>query len=296
MKNHIVSKRHAEMLIMALGADIIGFLEDVSVTEVMLNSDGRLWVEKYDEGKIFSGIFIEKERAANIIKLLAAMQQKIINHACPELACEIEEFGVRFQGWFPPVVKAATFSMRKVASRIFSLNDYRASAAITEKQAEQVRLAIKERKNILIAGGSGSGKTTFANALLHELELSLDRIIILEDLPELQIKAKNCVRLISNENVSMRSLVKSAMRMRPDRIIVGEVRDGSALELLKAWNTGHPGGICTVHANSCGSALARLEDLAHEAAGAIPVRLVSEAINLVIFMRNHSVAAIEEFE
>ncbi len=277
--------RHLDMLKTALGAEIVGLLADNDVIEIMLNPDGKLWAESYSKGKYFTGVVISDKQAANIIKLAAAYHQEIVDYDHPEVACELPESSARFQGWLPPVAGAPTFTVRKRATMIFTLDDYVKAGSLTLEQAERLKQDIKNRKNILIAGGTSSGKTTFANALLYELKDCKDRIIVLEDLPELQVSAEDCVKLTTTSTVSMRTLVKGILRMRPDRIIIGEVRDGSALELLKAWNTGHPGGICTIHANSPDATISRLEDLVHEVVSVVPNHLIQEAVNIIIFMQ-----------
>lgn len=278
-------KRHHLMLSTALGPELIAFLQQANVLEIMLNPDGQLWLETLDNGKFFSGLTLAHDQAGNIIKLIANQYQCVVDEYNPELSCELTQFNARFQAWLPPIVTAPVFHIRKLALRIFSLEDYLQQGSIDEDQLEQLKHAVLSKKNILIAGGTGSGKTTFANALLHELRHSDERILILEDLAELQLAAPDHVHLRSSPEKTLRHLVKGALRMRPDRIIIGEVRDGgAALELLKAWNTGHPGGVCTIHANSANAALTRLEDLLLEVTASVPHRLIHEAINLVVFM------------
>ena len=283
------SRRHLDMLATSLGGDIEYLLKDQDVIEIMLNPDGKLWAESYNKGKYFTGVYFEAKQAANIIKLIAAYHQEIADYEHPEVACELPESKSRFQGWLPPVVTAPSFTIRKRAVRIFTLDDYINMGSITREQAHKLCAAIKERRNILVAGGTGSGKTTFVNALLNELKDCPDRVVVLEDLPELQINAADHVKLMTTSSISMRDLVKGVLRMRPDRIVIGEVRDGgAALELLKAWNTGHPGGICTVHANSAEATVSRLEDLVHEVVHVVPASLIKEAIDIVVFMqRDH---------
>ncbi len=288
LENKVIC-RYLEMLVTAFGDEIVHFLNDREVIEVMLNPDGKLWVESYDKGKYFTGIILETQRSANIVKLVASYHQLIVDEEHPEVACEIPLGLARFQGWLPPVVSAPSFTIRKRATKIYTLEDYLANGSITEKQVTQLKDAVKMRKNILIAGGTSSGKTTFANALLYELRDSSDRMVILEDLPELQIQSQDYVKLAATIHVTMRMLVKGVLRMRPDRIIIGEVRDGAALDLLKAWNTGHPGGICTIHANSPEATISRLEDLVREAAANVPNYLIKEALDVIVFMqRNRS--------
>lgn len=301
MMHNKTARRYSEMLATAFGKDIGELLTDANVIEIMVNPDGKLWAETYTKGKYFTEIVFTPEVAGNIVKLVAANHQEIANYEHPEVACELPETGARFQGWLPPIVTAPSFTIRKRATLIYTLDDYLADHSITEVQVAKLRKGISERKNILVAGGTASGKTTFANALLHELTGTKERIIILEDLPELQLNVADYVKLTTSSTVSMRDLVKGVLRMRPDRIIIGEVRDGSALELLKSWNTGHPGGICTIHANSPEATISRLEDLVHEAVSIIPKRLIQEAIDLIVFMQRsaqgkYKVASVTEPE
>jgi len=277
-------KRHLLMLKSAFGKEITTLFENDDVIEIMVNPDGKLWFETLSGGKQFTGTILPPCQISNIIKLVAASHHTIANAEHPELACELPESGARFQSWLSPVTAYPTFTIRIPATKVFPLQHYLEKGGITREQMDQLKHAIHTRKNILIAGGTGSGKTTFANALLNELKNIPERIIVLEDLPELQIEAPDCVKLRTCDTKTMRDLVKGSLRMHPDRIIIGEVRDGSALELLKAWNTGHPGGICTIHANSADSTLARLEDLLLEVVQTIPKRLIQQAIDIIVFM------------
>jgi type IV secretion system protein VirB11 len=150
-----------------------------------------------------------------------------------------------------------------------------------------IREAAASHQNILIVGGTGSGKTTLANAILAEPAFARDRVIIIEDTAELQCSAADQIQMLTKRTdppVTMTDLVRDTLRLRPDRIIIGEVRDGSALDLLKAWNTGHPGGLATIHANSALEGLTRLEDLIGEVTQRIPYRAITQAINIVIYI------------
>jgi len=178
-------------------------------------------------------------------------------------------------------------SIRKHASAIFPLSRYVSEGRISEGAAEYLQEAIHDAKNILVAGGTSSGKTTFVNALIRELlEIAPnDRLIVIEDTQELQCATTNKQNFVASDGVSMQKLLKTAMRYRPDRIIIGEVRGGEALDLLKSWNTGHPGGLATVHANSAPAALLRLEQLISEVS-VTPMRaLIAEAVNVVVYMK-----------
>jgi type IV secretion system protein VirB11 len=197
--------------------------------------------------------------------------------------------GERFEGLLPPVATAPCFAIRKPAARIHTLTDYIRDQIMMPLQADALRKAVRERRNILVVGGTSSGKTTLANALLAEIATSDERVILIEDTRELQCAAKDCVALRTRRGaVSLADLVRSTLRLRPDRIIVGEVRGAEALDMLKAWNTGHPGGIATVHANSARSALYRIEQLVQESVATIPRRLIAEAIDLIVFIAGRS--------
>lgn len=283
MQDH-TQQRHLDMLKTALGVEIVHFLEQDDVIEIMVNPDGGLWLDTLSQGKHATDLVLPENQRLNIIKLIASSNNLLINEDNPEIACELPFAAARFQGWVEPVSAHPTFTLRKKARALHTLEDYLQKGWITQKQMDCLRKAIQSRLNILIAGGTGSGKTTFANALLNELANSEDRIIVLEDLPELQISSKDHVALKTSGKITMRDLVKGSLRMRPDRIMIGEVRDGAALDLLKAWNTGHPGGLCTLHANSASSVLARLEDLILESVSRVPQRLIQEALDIVLFM------------
>ncbi len=284
MSREIAHRRYLNMLQTAFGVEIMKLLEDDEVIEIMLNPDGQLIVEKLYKGKEPTGVYIPEERSDNIVKLVASFKNRIADDEAPEVSTEIPFKGARFQGWLPPIVAKPTFAIRKKAVHIFKLEDYLEKKSITQKAYEVLKEAVKNRKNIVVVGGTGSGKTTFANALVSELNGSHDRILVLEDLPELQIKAEDVVFMCTSSHVTMRDLVKGSLRMRPDRIIIGEVRDGAALELLKAWNTGHPGGICTIHANSAESAPYRFEDLLQEVVITVPRNLILQAIDMIAFI------------
>ena len=285
MSRQQTAQRHLDMLTTSFGNEIDKLMQDDEVIEIMVNPDGQLWIDSLTQGKYYTKVIFAANQVSNIIKLVAAHRQMIANYDHPEIACELPKSGARFQGWLPPIVDQPSFTIRKKAIRVFTLNDYVAANSLTAEQAKMLRDAVKSKKNILIAGSTASGKTTFANALLNELKDSNERIVVLEDLPELQISADDTIKLRTSHTVSMRDLVKGSLRMRPDRIIVGEVRDGAALELLKAWNTGHPGGICTIHSNSSSSTLSRLEDLVQEAVTIVPTRLMKEAIDYIVYMQ-----------
>ena len=201
------------------------------------------------------------------------------------------ETGERFEGLLPPLVAAASFAIRKPAVAVFMLDDYVASGIMTGVQADALRLAVGSRQNILVAGGTSTGKTTLTNALLAEVAKTSDRIVLIEDTRELQCAAPNLVALRTKDGIaSLSALVRSSLRLRPDRIPIGEVRGPEALDLLKAWGTGHPGGIGTIHAGSAIGALRRLEQLIQEAVVTVPRALIAETINVVAVLAGRGAA------
>lgn len=267
----------------ALGETVCSALEDPSVVEIMLNPDGRLFVERLGQG-IDSMGQLQPGAAEIIIGSVAHALQTEADEDQPIISGELPIGGHRFEGLLPPVVRAPSFTIRKRASRLIPLDDYVRSAIMTSEQSHLIRKAIEARLNIVISGGTGSGKTTLANAVIAEMVRSSPehRLVILEDTAEIQCAAENAVSLHTTDTVDMARLLKSTMRLRPDRIIVGEVRDGAALTLLKAWNTGHPGGITTIHANNALSALRRLEQLTAEASQQPMHEVIGEAVDLVV--------------
>ena len=280
----IIESRFHQMLQTAFGPDMMRYFDDPDVIEIMLNPDGKIFIETLHNGKVLTPIQISSIQSESIIKLVASFKNQISDKNSPIVSSEIPFNGARFQGWLPPIVENPCFSIRKRALKIFSLQDYLNQGILKPDHYNALKKSVLNRKNILVVGGTGSGKTTFSNALLAELQNTQDRILVLEDLPELQVNASDVVNLITSDNVTMRDLVKGSLRMRPDRIIIGEVRDGCALDLLKSWNTGHPGGICTLHANSAQSAPSRLEDLIQEVVANAPINLIVEAIDLIVFI------------
>ena len=270
------------MLRTALGSDIAGFLEDPSVIEVMLNPDGRLWIDRLSEGLSNTGKHVAPADGERIVCLVAHHVGVEVHPGSPRVSAELPETGERFEGLLPPVVTAATFAIRKPAVAVFTLGDYVTAGVMTEAQADVLRLAVEKRKNILVAGGTSTGKTTLTNALLAEVAKASDRVVLIEDTRELQCAAPNLVALRTKDGVaSLSDLVKSSLRLRPDRIPVGEVRGAEALDLLKAWGTGHPGGIGTIHANTAIGALRRLEQLVQEAVVTVPRALIADTIDLI---------------
>lgn len=277
--------RRRQMLRTAFGPTIAAALADPTVIEVMVNPDGRLWIERATVGRQDTGERIGSAEAERIIRLVAAHVRREVHDKAPIVSAELPETGERFEGVMPPVAPAPCFAVRKPADVLYRLTDYVAARILSGAQAAVLALSIRERKNILVVGGTSSGKTTLVNALLAEIADLGERVVILEDTRELKCAAPDCVALRTKPGVAtLADLVRSTLRLRPDRIIVGEVRGPEALDMLKAWNTGHPGGITTVHANSGPDGLYRLEQLVQEAVVTVPRDLIVQAIDLVVFI------------
>jgi type IV secretion system protein VirB11 len=283
---HSVHHRQQESLYHALGPLIAEALARPDVVEIMANPDGTLWVDRAGVGREKIGR-IEQSAAETTIRLLASHMGETVTLDRPAVAGVLPRSGERFQGLLPPLAERPVFTIRKRASIVFTLDDYVARGILPVANADVIRRAVVDRKNILVAGGTGSGKTTLVNAILAEPPFKSDRIVLIEDTKELQCPADDKVELLTKNTeprVTMTDLLRMTLRLRPDRIIIGEVRGPEALAMLKAWNTGHPGGVATIHANSATEALQRIEDLVGEASQIIPKRSIASAVNLVIFI------------
>ena len=287
--------RRRAMLRTAMGPAIAAALADPAVIEVMVNPDGSLRLDRLGEGRIDTGKRLDPAEVERIIRLVASQVRVEVHAGNPVVSAELPPrddgmSGERFEGLLPPVSTAPCFAIRKPAAKVYTLDDYVADRIVVPVQADALRKAVRDRRNLLIAGGTSSGKTTLANALLAEVAGLDERVILIEDTRELQCAAPDSVALRTRPGaVSLADLVRSTLRLRPDRIIVGEVRGAEALDMLKAWNTGHPGGIATVHANSARSALYRLEQLVQETVVTVPRRLIAEAIDLVVFIQGRGI-------
>lgn len=273
-----------------LGEKILAFLNEPDVTEVRCNEDGALWVDGY-AGKRQVGSF-SAECAHGLIGIVASTLDQVVTANEPTLAGEMyltegdQVRRYRFQGFIPPVTAGPAFIIRKPAQRIYSLDDYLDSDMMTAEHHARIMEAVQARRNILVVGGTGSGKTTLCNAILAEIAVHFpdDRIILIEDTQELQCRVRDCQPLRSCESRPIDALVRAALRASPDRIIVGEVRGAEAHWMLKAWNTGHDGGICTVHANDAREGLRRMEDLVQEA-GVPPIpQAIASTVHMVVWI------------
>jgi P-type conjugative transfer ATPase TrbB len=255
--------RGARMLRTALGPAIARFLEDPAIVEVMLNPDGRLWVDRLSEGLSDTGELLSPSDGERIIRLVAHHVGAEVHPGAPRVSAELPETGERFEGLLPPVVSAPAFAIRKPAVAVFTLGDYVAAGIMAADQAETLRQAVADRRNILVAGGTSTGKTTFLNALLKEVPRA-ERLILIEDAAEVQLDHPNALGLLAvrgdngEARVTAEDLVQASLRMRPDRIILGELRGREAVSFLRAVNTGHPGSITTLHADSPRGAVEQL--------------------------------------
>ena len=288
----VQTARLSEKLRRELGPVVLKALSDPDVIEIILNPDGRIWVESHTAGMSQTDASMAPTQAENLIGTVAAALNAVANPQNPIIEGELPLTGSRFEGLLPPIAPSPCFVIRKRASVLYTLDHYVKDNIVTRAQAIALRDAIAKRRNIVIAGGTGSGKTTLVNALIHEM-VSLgdqaERFVIIEDTLELQCAARNALQLHTTDAADMTRLVRATMRLRPDRIIIGEVRGKEALALLKAWNTGHPGGITTLHANSASAALLRLLSLVEEAGVPAQPQLIAEAVNLLAFMERTSI-------
>lgn len=286
----MTADRSLRMLKTALGPAVGALLDEAEVVEVMLNPDGRIWVDRLGAGLSDSGCRLSAADGERLIRLVAHHVGVRVDAERPRLSAELPS-GERFEGLIAPVVVAPTFAIRKPAVAVFRLDAYVASGVMTARQAENLRAAVAGRRNILVVGGTSTGKTTLVNALLAEVADSGDRVVLIEDTRELQCAAPNLVALRAKDGAaSLSDLVRSALRLRPDRIPIGEVRGGEALDLIKAWGTGHPGGVGTLHAGSALGALDRLEQLIQEAVVSAPRALIAETIDLIAVLSGRGTA------
>ena len=284
-------RRLRTMLRTAMGEGLAEALGNPQVFEIMVNPDGSVRLDLAGEGRVDTGVVMPAPDIERVVRLVASHVHAEVHSDSPIVSAELPAApdgtgGERFEGLLPPVVNGPCFSIRKPAYRLFGLEDYVAANVMTADQARALGRAILDRQNILVVGGTSSGKTTLTNALLAEVADLDERVILIEDTRELRCAASDVVALRTRPGfVTMADLVRSTLRLRPDRIIVGEVRGAEALDLLKAWNTGHPGGIATLHANSAKGALHRLEQLIQEAVVNVPRPLIAEAVDVIVFIR-----------
>ncbi len=278
-----------------LGAEVIAALSDESVIEIMLNPDASLWIERFREGMELVGS-ISPEKAENAIRFIASILKVETSFERPTVKGELPIDDSRFQGMLPPIVEKPSFTIRKKPWRVFTLAEYVEAGNISKEACAILEEAVAEHKNIVVAGGTGSGKTTFGNALIEAIArlTPRDRLLIIEDTRELQPKSENVFRMKTSDTVMMKDLLVASLRLRPDRILVGEVRDASVQIMINAWNTGHAGGISTLHSNSAEETMGRIEDMifmgfirpdhSYEPCAPPNPRAIGRAIDYVVFM------------
>ena len=292
-------ERKIAQLEYSMGEELIRLMNDDAVFEVIANPDGKIWIDTFDRGRVDTGIVMEAGQIRQIIFDVAAFSDSVISETFPLLEAEIPDSRLfdrsRFQGELPDVVPAPDFNIRKHPKKILSLDDYVKQGTMTARQKAIIMTAIQQKKNIIAAGGTKSGKTTLLNALLQEISKLPDRVILIEDVPELRCTVKDHVSLRTMPNVTMDHLLRATLRKTPDRIVVGEVRGGEALSLLDAWSTGHRGGCSTVHSNSAMDTLIRLENMTSRVARNPQQFTISRAVDMTVYLKyEHLKRRIEE--
>jgi type IV secretion system protein TrbB len=278
------NERQLDKLRKDLGEVFLAALADPETVEICLNADGTLWQERLGEPlKQIGSMTASCADAA--MRTIAAYHHATLTRDNPSIECELPLDGSRFAGQISPIVPSPVFAVRKRASRVFTLDQYRAAGIMTVLQSEFLCAAVRDHRNILVTGSTGSGKTTLVNALIHEVtaQFPAERLVIIEDTGEIQCAAINYVQYHTSPERSMTDLVRTSLRMRPDRILVGEVRGKEALDLLMSWNTGHEGGIATIHANNAEAGLTRLSTLVsmHQDAPREIEPLIGEAVDII---------------
>ncbi len=283
----IQERRRDELLRRQLGPQLLAAIADPQITDILVNEDGHVWFEAHGKGVFAAGFSLPESHRESLVGTVAAALGTVADADHPIIEGELPIEQIRFEGLMPPVVRRPCFAMRKPAQVLYTLDDYVRDLIVTEAQAGIFRQSIDRRENILIGGGTGSGKTTLAGALINEMVARSDpneRYVIIEDTLEIRCRAQNVVQLHTAEAADLGRLVRATMRLRPDRIIIGEVRGAEALALLKAWLTGHPGGVTTIHANSARATLTRLSSLVQEAGVPPQPELIAETIHVIAFI------------
>ena len=292
-----VRERRLKVLETCLGASIMRYMHDDNVTEVMVNPDGRLWLDTFDKGFQSTDIIMNPEDTKRIIYSIADMSGQVIDlKTDPSLQANIPESRLfancRFQAELPPIVNAPSFNIRKHSKVVITLEDYVRQGAMTEHQREAILAAIHGKKNIIAAGGTGSGKTTLLNAILAEISALDERVVTIEDTKELKCTAENYVALSTTDTVDMDNLLRKTLRLSPNRIVVGEVRGKEALTLIDAWSTGHRGGCSTVHSDSAHDTLFRLEDLVSRVSISSQQAGIARAIDVIVYIERRAVSRV----
>ncbi len=286
-------RRHCDALARAVGPAVMAAMADPDVTEIYVNPGGRLFLDSRARGRRDSGTALTASQVQRFLNIVASGLGTVINAARPQLQAELPAatfLGARLQGFVPPLVAAPSFNLRKPPAVVYSLDHYVTAGVLARRHHAAIVDAVAARRNVLVAGGTGSGKTTLCNAILLEItrQAPRARIVILEDTVELRCSAADCLALRTTEALKLKDLVKAALRTSPDRIVVGEVRDEAALDLCDAWQTGHPGGCATLHADDPLAALDRLDRLAQRNRVGPQPHLVGAAVQMVVMIAGGS--------
>lgn len=281
-----VKKRELDTLYHSMGVDIVEYLNDKNVFEISLNPDGKLWIDTYDRGRYYTGKLFNARMAEQIIQQIAAITNQIVSEEKPSLAAELPD-GSRFQGFLPRIVAAPAFVIRKHSLQIFTLDDYVTQKVLTVKQKNIILDKISNKKNIVVGGGTKTGKTTFLNAILAEVSKLNERIVTIEDTPELKCTAKDWLGLRTTKSCNQYFLLHETLRASPERIFVGEIRSEEALDLLDAWSTGHGGGGASVHSNSAAETLTRIQNMVGRVSVSPQQQTIVNAVNIVVYLKTH---------
>lgn len=281
-------KEQYERLLEKLSREIKGPIQKAlanhQVIEIVCNANGSVWQLDRDSG--WDEIdHLSHARADSILSTVAALTDNIINNASPQIQCAFPLDGSRLQGLVPPAVASPVFDIRKHSSHIYSIEEYIQAKIISPEQAKIIQRAVVERKNILISGGTCSGKTTLAKTIIdlaRKLGSPGERFVIIEDTKELHCKSENIVSIHAYTRELLSRFTQIAMRLRPDRVILGEVRGREAYDLMYLLNSGHPGSFTTIHANNARLALHKFLMLARESGEEVHPQRVVECFDVVI--------------
>jgi len=286
-----LTREERRQIIREITDDILGygplepFLRDDSVTEVMVNAHDRIYVERLGKIERTDAAFVDNAHLLRIIDKIVSQIGRRVDEASPMVDARLPD-GSRVNAIIPPLaLRGPTLTIRKFSRDPYTMNDLISFGSISPKAAQFLAACVKGKLNILISGGTGTGKTTTLNAMSAYIPGD-ERIVTIEDAAELQLQQEHVITLESRPpniegqgEIRIRELVRNALRMRPDRIIVGEVRGPETLDMLQAMNTGHEGSLTTIHANSPRDALSRLETLVLTAGVELPLRAIREQVS-----------------
>ena len=266
-----------------IGEAVCAALVDPTVTDIKVGEDGVVWLQKHGLGEVSTGKFLPEERRRLALNVIATLLGKRINAGCSRLSGELPLTGDRVQGFVPPTA-APSFYIRRHAPDVFTFDDYLAKGILELWQVDVIRAHMRRRSNIIISGSTGSGKTTILNTAIQELSDANEHVVVIEDTREIKVMAPNVSRLQTSETTTLQQLIVDAMRVAPKRLVIGETRDKAGLELLKAWDTGHRGGLTTVHATNAGRVFDRFAQFCYEAGVPPQWELMRSTINLIVHM------------